>query len=327
MIDKLIKKHYNIDVSNYVKLGVGAGSNTYHVKATDGNEFILKNANINEANNPQNEPKICEHLLNKEIPVSEFVPDMQGSYLWCDGDDVYHMQKFISGTSYDVHCAPNWLMVKMPQILGRIHAALRDYNDLPIGIGENFFKYMTPQSAMISYRKSFEYIVANGYTDLGDDLQYRIKLMSCFDIPKIDLSKLTRTATHGDFFISQLICKDVEIAGVVDWTTACVHPIVWEIIRSFVYGSQASKDGIIVISDFIEYTKNYLKHAPLNSYDLKMMPYVFYYQISVCDYYNQYFQSNTDNRHIYLDQAVLSTKMMKWFEKHVAELSEALSKI
>ena len=327
MIEKLVKEHYDFDVSKYTKLSVGAGSNTYHLQAADGNQFILKNANVNEVNNPKNEPQLCEHLLGKGIPVSEFVPDIQGDYLWYVGEDIYHMQKFISGINYDVHCAPDWLMLKMPQMLGKIHTALSDYEDLPIGIGENFFKYMTPQAAIASYRKSLEYIIANGYKDLVDDLEYRINLMSHFEVPEIDLSKLTKKPTHGDFFISQLICKDEKIAGVIDWTTACIHPIVWEIIRSFVYGSPASKDGIIEISHLVEYTKNYLKYAPLNEYDLKMMPYVFYYQISVCDYYNQYFQSGAANRYIYLDQAVLSTKMMKWFEKNAAELSEELNKI
>ncbi len=155
-------------------------------------------------------------------------------------------------------------------------------------------------------------------------MQYRIELMSRFSVPEIDLSKLTRGNTHGDFFISQLICADRSIAAVIDWTTACIHPIVWEIIRSYIYGSPKCKDGTIIIPELAEYTKNYLKFASLNKYDLKMMPYVFYYQISVCDYYNQYFQSNADNRHIYLGQAILSTKLMKWFEIHANELSEAL---
>ena len=327
MIDRLIKEHYNIDVSYYTKLGVGAGSNTYYIKTAGGKQFILKNANINEANNPQSEPELCAHLLARGIPVSEFAPDIYGNYIWYDCDDVYHMQKFITGISYEVHCAPDWLMVEMPKMLGKIHTALSDYKDLPVGIGENFFRCMTPQFALSSYERSLEYAATNGYIDLIDSLQYRIKLMSHFDLPEIDLTKLTRTATHGDFFISQLICRETEIAAVIDWTSACVHPVVWEIIRSFIYGSPFCKDGIINISELVEYTRNYLKYAPLNSSDLKMMPYVFYYQISVCDYFGQYFQSNADNRYIYLDQAVLSTKMMRWLEKHAAELSDALSVI
>ena len=50
-------------------------------------------------------------------------------------------------------------------------------------------------------------------------------------------------------------------------------------------------------------------------------------QSSICDYYSRYYQSDTDNRHIYLEQAVLSTKMMRWFDKNIAELSEMLSNI
>lgn len=327
MITKLIQEHYGLKASTYEKLTVGAGSNTYHLTTTDGDEYILKNANINEANNPQNEPKLCEYLLAKGMPVSEFIKDIHGEYLWKNDNDVYHMQKFVSGDNYDMHCAPDWLMAEMPQVLGQIHAALKSYENLPVGIEENFFRYMTPQTALASYKKSYDYALENNRPNLADDLRYRIELMPRFHVPEINLSKLTRSNTHGDFFISQLICRDTKIAAVIDWTTACIHPVVWEIMRSFIYGSPKTKDGNINISDFIEYTENYLRYAPLNAYDLEMMPYIFYYQISVCDYYNQYFQSTADNRHIYLEQAVLSTRLMKWFEKHAGELSEALSRL
>lgn len=47
-------------------------------------------------------------------------------------------------------------------------------------------------------------------------------------------------------------------------------------------------------------------------------------EISVCDYYGQYYSSAADNREIYLHQAVFSTRLMKWFEAHIGELNEAL---
>ena len=313
-----------MNVDSYKKLDVGAGSNTFHLITDDGSQYILKNTNITEANNPQNEPALCNYLLSKGIPVSEFISDIQGKYLWNDNDDVYHMQKYVQGTNYDMHCAPNWLMRAMPKMLGKIHTALKEHEALPIGIGANFFKYMTPEAALQSYNSSYDYVLTNKYSDLADDLSYRIELMAHFSIPEIDLSKLTCGNTHGDYFISQLICNSSEISAVIDWTTACIHPLVWEIIRSFIYGSPKSRNGTIDIPGLVEYVKNYLSYAPLSKYDLKMMPYVFYYQISVCDYYSQYFQSTANNKHIYLEQAILSTKLMKWFEKHSAALSNAL---
>lgn len=327
MIEQLVKRHYNILVAGYTKLTVGAGSNTYHVTASDGVEYILKNANINEANNPQNEPEICEYLRSKDLPVSQFILTGDDEYLWKDGEDLYHMQKYVTGENYGMHGAPDWLMEEMPQMLGRIHTALKGYKDLPIGIGENFFKYVTPQTALTSYKNSYEYALQNKYNDLAEDLRYRIDLMPRFITPEFDLSKLTRNNTHGDYFISQLICNNEKISAVIDWTTASIHPVVWEIVRSFIYGNPNCANGEIIIFELLEYTRNYIEFAPLNKYDLKMMPYVFYYQISVCDYYGQYFQSTADNRNIYLGQAVLSTKLMRWFENHAAELSEALQSL
>lgn len=324
MIPELIQKHYNLTITAYEKVSVGAGSNTYHITDTNGNEYILKNANVNQANHPQDEPPLCAYLLSKGVPVSEFIQNVHGDYIWYDSDAAYHLQKFVQGTNFKMHTAPSWLMREMPKMLGKIHTQLLNYTDLPVGIGENFFKYMTPQTAMNSYKKSYQYAAENGFKRLTEDLLYRTALMSRFSTPEIDLSKLTKRNTHGDFFISQLICSKTSIVAVVDWTTACIHPVVWEIIRSFIYGSPACKDGNIIISDLVEYTKIYLDYASLNEYDLKMMPYVFYYQISVCDYYNQYFSSDADNRAIYLDQAVLSTKLMKWFEKHAEDLSAEL---
>jgi thiamine kinase-like enzyme len=148
--------------------------------------------------------------------------------------------------------------------------------------------------------------------------------MHRFSVPEIQIGKLSCCNTHGDYFISQLICGERKINAVIDWTSACIHPAVWEIIRSFVYASPDCADGMLDANKFISYVEQYLRYSKLNLYDIEMMPYVFYYQISVCDYYSQYYQSNADNREIYLRQAILSTKMMKWFDENIVELSGLL---
>jgi hypothetical protein len=57
------------------------------------------------------------------------------------------------------------------------------------------------------------------------------------------------------------------------------------------------------------------------------MPIVYYYQIAVCDYYNQYYCSNADNRDIFLHQARFSTKIMKWLSNNMQRLQESLRSI
>jgi len=322
-IGKLIQTQYGMQAIAIQKLTVGAGSDTWCIDTGCG-KFILKNANINEANRPEAEPSLCEHLLRKGLPVSAFAQNKDGLHTWTHRGRVFHMQKYVEGGQYEWHTAPDWLLGACARMLGQIHAALEDYPAMPTGIGENFFKAMTPRAALQSYERSFAHAKKTGDSASMEDLAFRIDLMKRFAVPEIRLDQLSRKNTHGDYFISQLICGKEQINAVIDWTSACVHPVVWEIMRSYVYAAPECAGGAIDIEHFLRYVKEYAGVAPLTRYDLEMMAYVFYYQISVCDYYNQYYQSRADNRHIYLEQAVLSTKLMRWLERNAARLSEAL---
>lgn len=72
------------------------------------------------------------------------------------------------------------------------------------------------------------------------------------------------------------------------------------------------------MDEFASYVSEYRKFAALNEYDLQCMIPLFYYQIAVCDYYGQYYASTAGNRHIYLHQAIFSTKLLQWLEKDSA---------
>ena len=190
--------------------------------------------------------------------------------------------------------------------------------------GQGFFKNMTPQRGLASYKRSLLIAKKLGDENVIEDLKYRIGQMNKFPRMEFDLSKLTCQGTHGDYMISQIICGENTINGVIDWTTACVHPVVWEVIRSYLYGAQSCRSGQIDIADFIRYVENYLSYATLNKYDIDMMANLFYYQISVCDYYGQYYGSTAQNRIIFLQQAQFSTKLMKWFEENSNLMTEEL---
>ena len=96
---------------------------------------------------------------------------------------------------------------------------------------------MTPENALHSYENTLVIARNNGDKQIEADLLYRIDLMKRFPKYDFDLNRLTCVNTHGDFFISQLICGVDRINAVIDWTTACVHPAVWEIMRSYVYAA------------------------------------------------------------------------------------------
>lgn len=244
-----------------------------------------------------------------------------------DSGRVFHVQKFIEGKVYELNSAPDWLLKESAKMLGKIHAALKNYEGLPVGIGADFFMYMTPENALRSYENSLKIAREMSDKDIEADLIYRIELMKNFPKYRFEIDKLTCVNTHGDYFISQLICGEDRINAVIDWTTACVHPAVWEIVRSYVYAAPECADGFINAENLAEYFRKYLRFSSLNECDLKSAAEIFYYQISVCDYYGQYFSSAADNREIYLHQAIFSTKLMKWLEGHIIEITERISSI
>ena len=87
---------------------------------------------------------------------------------------------------------------------------------------------------------------------------------------------------------------------------------------SYVYAAPSCKNGEINMDEFASYVSEYQRFAALNEYDLQCMMPLFYYQIAVCDYYGQYYASTAANRHIYLHQAIFSTKLLRWLEEDSA---------
>lgn len=321
----LLSKCYSLTVLSAEKSSVGAGSDTYFVNCTNG-KYVVKFPSVSEINNPEAEPKLCDFLFENGISVCRFIKNNDDAYITADENGrLFHVQEFIDGTLYDWNAAPDWLLKESAETLGKIHTALKDYNGLPIGIGADFFQYMTPENALRSYENTLETARKNGDTEIETDLLYRIELMKRFPKYSFDMGKLTCNATHGDYFISQLICGECKINAVIDWTTACVHPVVWEIMRSYVYAAPECADGIINIDKLAEYFSNYRRFAKLTDYDLQNAAKLFYYQIAVCDYYNQYYTSTADNREIYLRQAVFSTRLMRWFEKNIEMATECIA--
>lgn len=323
-LGSLLKKQFGLDVLESEKSKVGAGSDTWFVTCSEG-KYVVKYHVTNEMNHPEQEPELCEYLQTHGIPVSTFLRNKDGNYLSLDENGrLFHVQHFIEGTTYALNTAPDWLLKELAGMLGRIHTALKGYDGLPVGLGPNFFQNKKRERSRLSYRNSLSIAERNGDTGIAQDLAYRVELIDRFPNPCFDLERLTCQATHGDYSISQMICGEKTITAVIDWTTACVHPIVWEIIRSFVYASPSCICGEIKTDEFVQYVSEYRQYADLSEYDLKYMVPLFNYQIAVSDYYGQYYSSVADNRNLFLHQAQFSTKMLRWFEENADTLSEAL---
>lgn len=324
-MEQEIKRQYGLVVTSLAPMQAGVGGWTYLVETTAG-KYVLKGVDAND-NYIANEPEVALFLKQQGLPIAQYVPTNENRYLWHDGSNVYHMQRFVEGEMLAFHSASDWFMTQSAQLLGKIHGHLCGFRQLPIGMGSGFIDYMQSGNVEASYQRTLQRAQAKEDTHTFKDVEYRLSQVHRLRSTSFDLSRLTCCNTHGDYKISQLICGNDDILAIIDWTGTCVHPVCWEIIRSYTYAAPSCKNGEIDIDTFLAYVTEYLRFYPLNDYDAQMMPYFLWHQLLACDYYGQYYDSKAANREDFLFQAQFATKLIRWFEKNAGILSERLRAI
>lgn len=320
-----VYKLYNIEIGEIERSVNGAGGSTYIVTA-GGKRYVVKYPSDNEMNHPDVELKVCEVLLEKGIPACRFVPNKQGKMISSDENGRrFTVQHFYEGITYAYNEAPFAAQKESALLLARIHKALRDMQGIPTGIGAYFFKYRKSGNMRSSYFGTLQQAVNCGDTVVEAAIRSNMRIAEAMPVCEFDINKFSCGNTHGDYTVSQLIWLDSKVNGVIDWTCACRHPYIWEIVRSYVFMAPEVKRGEIDIQSLLGYIKSYMEVGSLNSYDIENAGNLFYYFLSVCNFYGQYYDSISKNRHIYLEQANMASKLLVWFEKHIDELNESLS--
>lgn len=322
-----IYKLYDIEIETMETAENGAGGLTYFVKSHDA-EYVVKYPSDNEMNNPDVEVRVCGTLLEKGIPACRFLPNKQGKMLSTDENGRrFGVQFFYEGTTYDYNEAPVSLQAQSAALLAKIHEAMKDIEDVPVGIGADFFKYRRPEHMSAEYAATLKQALENNDTAIADNIRSNMRIAENMPAYNFDINRFTCGNTHGDYMISQLIWQDGRISGVIDWTCACRHPYIWEIVRSYVFMAPEVKDGQINTESLIDYISEYMKTGSLNSYDIESAGKLFYYFLAVCNFYGQYYDSLSKNRYIYLRQADMASRLLRWFEAHIDELTAKLCEL
>lgn len=317
-------KLYDIEIETMEPSDNGAGGLTYFVTA-QGIKYVVKYPCDNGMNHLEVEILVCETLLYKGIPACIFISNKQGNVISTDESGrKFTLQQFYEGYTYAYHEAPTSLQVKSAKLLAKIHEALKDMENIPVGIGKEFFMYRKPETMKESYTRTLQYAMENHDFHIAENIRSNMRIIESMREYKFDVERFTCGNSHGDYMISQLIWKDQEINGIIDWTCACRHPYIWEIMRSYVFMTPEVKQGKIDIDGLLGYLQAYLETGNLNSYDIENVGNLFYYFLGVCNFYGQYYDSISKNRKIYLEQANMAANLLVWFEGHIDQLNERL---
>ena len=250
-MEELIDLHYGIKVKSISPVVTGVGGQTYRLEL-ENEKYILKGVPVNDKH-VGNEPDLATFLRERGFPVAEYIRNKAGEYFWREAETIYHMQRYVEGKILPFNEAPDWFMMESVETLGRIHSALSDFRRLPVGMGEEFLTFMRSDYPENSYRRTMEKAKSLDDKEILKDVEYRLSQIKRLREIEFDLTKFTCSNTHGDYKISQMICTNTRIAAIIDWTAACVHPVCWEIIRSYTYADPACKDGEIDADRFIKY--------------------------------------------------------------------------
>lgn len=320
------------NVNNVIHLKSGS-ANCYRIQSAGG-EFVLKEFQSEcLVDDIEMEPTITKFVRERGIPATRFLPTLTGEYVWEFRGRAFHLQEFVHGVTFTNNKAPYWLLQDSAHILGRLHQILKDFPPLKEGFGSEWFDKWNVDRSKRQYADLIEFVerlTNNGKKErILTDLYYKMEQISKAARIRIKPDKLIRRNSHGDYNILQFICSPSSVKALIDFSAACVLPVVWEIIRAHTYADPECINSQINISNLKSYVLLYLKSGgELNRYDLEMMPHLKHFQLLRSRYgYKEYLILNTENREQLLSFGFWRTNMCRWLEENSEFLSEELSKL
>ena len=316
-IERIILDNYNIEkIIGMSRMNNGIGSNSYYILCEKG-EFVFKDIEQNHMNYPENEDTVLKTLQEDGIPVPQIYKVYNGQSLIYEGNKKYHMQSFVDGVIYKHNTAPEWLLYQSAELLGKIQDSLNKFSPLPLGLSQSFLEFFSPEAAIINHTNTLKMAVDNGDNDVVRVLEEKIKLIEKYKDLKFDFCKMTCRNTHGDYSINQIICGKDKINAVIDFTSACIHPVCWEVIRSYYLADEKCKTGEFNLENFKKYMECFLRYGSLNDYDIQIMPTFYLYQNLVCDYFYPYYHSKYKNKYILLENAFCFHEQCKYLSNNM----------
>jgi len=281
MLLESIRKNYSLKIESLDLLDSHFGTEIYLLR-TENKKFIVKSLPSLHAN-LEGEGKVTDFLRERGISVARVLKTNGGSYSVRMDDTQFHVQDFIEGETLAVNTAPAWFLTKSAQTLGRVHQALMDYPPLERAFDERFFDKLN----VLGKKAFLTELLNSDEAKVNDTLRAEIlgqmkhaDKIASFDI---DFTKLTFANSHGDFYIGQVITNGDSFT-VIDWSSVCNLPICIELMMSYAYAAPECADGTINAAGLREYIQQYSTYSPLSEYDLKIMPYLFYWHQFMTNY-------------------------------------------
>lgn len=343
-IPEFLLFNYGIKADQVVKIDRGVMSSSYKVSSGDKHYFLKEPLNSISKKYIEDESCLLCFLRSKMIPVAEFMETTEGAHYVDCGDRLVTVQEFIDGNEYKAHKAPDELYLPSMEMLGKINAALKDY-DLKIRRGwskescENYDENSIIQTLQACLSQIEE-------LNLSDDRLARAKavIQQTIEIqPRVKKygayqKYVTYSSTHGDYHVGNLIyhrtAGEEEIVGVVDCSSSCSMPVSYNLLRFYLrFDPRCARSNFVDTAKLIEGLKRYTIHAPLTYHDYRLMPYVYLHivgrilmplRIRRC--INHIVHDNEDLARRELRGALWLIRMFRYLDNNAGRMSKELAR-
>jgi len=331
-LPQLLRERYRIgDVFDVAH--IESGSANCRVLATPrGHLFLKEFQSGHNVDDIRREPAVAEHLRREGVPTAKFIPTVDGDFVWIFRERAFCMREYVEGLVYGQNRAPDWLMARSAEVLADICASLGDFPGLPVGFSEAWLRFNRQQrldqvDSLIAFAMDSDLSGAERKQTI-EELRFKRALIDTVSYMSFDLDKFTVGGTHGDYSVIQLICRGEDIASVVDFSSACRMPYVWEVMRSFVLAHPGSAGGEVDIEALAAYFEAFCRRVPLSGYDLANAgPFFLFHQARSLYGYREYLLHGTENRRLLLDFAHWRTALCRWLLEYMDKLEKRFSEL
>ena len=324
----LLKTKYSLEGNVEIRKLDRGSSNLFEINV-NGKRYILKEFNSNKTiSSIEKEIHLIEYLQNRKILVPQYIQLNDGRYYIAFNGKIVILQQFIDGYTIENNTGNYEQMMESATILGELIRELIGYEGLEEeGIIERWFSKKSIEIGIQKLEEEKKKVKEdNRYkeqiiTDLNDKISIANAFINSFNFGIV--RRLSIMNTHGDYSIQQLIYGNGKPATVIDFETAKMMPIVWEIIRSYSYVDEKAKGGKIDIDNLVQYFKEVSKYVRLNEYDLRFAPHIYLMQLIGSTFgYREYNKDYTQKD--LLKFALFRTNLCRSLYMNLDKISESL---
>ena len=322
-IQAILKNEYNITLYNASRMP-GGSANLYRIIDENKNQYVLKEfQNAFDTNKVKRDINVTELVKKGGIPTTEFIYNCNNEAYCCNEGNILTLQKYIDGITKDYYSLNDkeceeaaQYCYKITKLLNESDISLPNFK-MSIFEHDRISKSINQCDCFLKKCKDDEMIKA-----LKDKKRIVIE-SNMIDFSHIN--DLTFLNSHGDYNTSQLIYdNDGKIKAIIDFASSKKLPIVWELLRSFIFMDRTYDNGKFSLDGLIKYLKVFNKDKVLNEYDIEYIFKVYYmFLINSMFGLEQYVESN--NHEYYLIGLNLYHQS-KYLNKNMTEMEKILQK-